>query len=304
MLKFTLIALVLVLSSINVFAQDVSILTPQGSKFTGKWESNSVKLKTKHGDLNISVDDIREIKVGYHIEEDMRTNVDKWISQLGSTAVKQREDATKSLVKHYRFSYNLLRYIKIPDREISKRIEEILDNIGQDKNLSNYTCEDDILYMSNGDLYTGTILTENIEVNSVEIGKVKLHLANICNINFHKTISLTLNANEVCGKWFDTKLSLNEVKMSASGTIDLWPTQPMQYMSTPNGSQQSTGENGVYKMGSLVGKIGVNGETFFIGESSSYNFKYQSGTLYLRVIAPPRNWGITEPNGQYVLKIQ
>ena len=107
--------------------------------------------------------------------------------------------------------------------------------------------------------------------------------------------------------WMETAIEVTagqELEITASGQIDLWPMQPGQYMTGPAGSGGApvVGANPAAQRGfsgQPIGRIGPNGDPFVIG--ASYKGKAAaSGKLYLRIA--PSQWN-NDSVGNYKIKV-
>ena len=113
-------------------------------------------------------------------------------------------------------------------------------------------------------------------------------------------------------KWLDTGINIEgtaNLTISASGEVDLRPTAlPGNYISTPRGyTRVAAGgfPGGVAKKkitttypGTLVGRIGANGETFIIGDRFEGPASAE-GKLYLQILPSPYEAAL----GSYQVKI-
>jgi hypothetical protein len=83
-----------------------------------------------------------------------------------------------------------------------------------------------------------------------------------------------------------------DLQITASGSVDLWPQGPGQYLAGPNGmaGARPVGAGGGFAAGPgvLVGRIGEDGAPFVIGERYSGR-PSRPGRLYLHVGPSPWN---------------
>jgi hypothetical protein len=108
-------------------------------------------------------------------------------------------------------------------------------------------------------------------------------------------------------EWLDTGIDLSgdRLTIEASGTVDVMPNNPGQFMASPDGvSPQQLGfgrQNGtlVGQPGALIAKIGAGGKPFLIG-SKHDSVPREEGRLYLRI--EPSPWRMTE-SGSFTAKI-
>jgi hypothetical protein len=105
-------------------------------------------------------------------------------------------------------------------------------------------------------------------------------------------------ANNVASlHWLDTGLTLDNadvVSISASGTVDIYPSTPGQYHVGPDGYREP-GVGSHYPAGSLIGKIGDQGAVFQIGASRRVRVTGDGGRLFLAIA--PSAWNVTSSGG-------
>ena len=104
----------------------------------------------------------------------------------------------------------------------------------------------------------------------------------------------------------DTGIDLNGDKLNAqaTGTVDVMPNNPGQFMAGPDGMRQDIGfrrggPNTVGPPGALVGKVGQSGRPFLVG--SRYEATPSGeGRLFLKL--EPSPWNINQ-SGSFSVKI-
>ncbi len=101
--------------------------------------------------------------------------------------------------------------------------------------------------------------------------------------------------------WMETDFyvdGISKLVIEASGQVDLWPQGPGQYMSQASGYMQG-GKRGPHFSGTLLGRIGTDGEPFVIG-SRYAGTPNREGRLYVHIVPSP--WQ-NESSGSYQVKI-
>ncbi|HEX5187785.1 MAG TPA: hypothetical protein VFV86_12935 [Nitrososphaeraceae archaeon] len=311
-MKTTLLVIfALLFSSSTVFAQSVDATTHMGTSIVGKLKTSKLELVTKYGQLSILPEDIESIKFGYHVKPEMHDNITKWIKELSSVAIQQREKAYRELIENYRYSYLPLKNMVSKDREVSKRIETLLTIISEDKK-NQFIPEntEDTINLWSGEIYKGTITNTELIVKSDELDNIPIDIIHVKNMIFHRKWEFTLKPSEI-GKdaWFDTKIDIKRpCKINITGKIDLNPDDAGQYISGPNGLQDTWAQLqlgvGTWiqaNSGSVYGKIG--NETFKIG---SYHRQAEllNGRLFLKIVPAPSHWEASIPTGSYKVTIE
>jgi len=116
------------------------------------------------------------------------------------------------------------------------------------------------------------------------------------------------------GQWCDTGYQIEGsggLVIAASGTVDIYPQTPGQYMSSPAGYQgpglamrpPPRGQLNAAALrnypGALIGRIGEEGDPFYIGERYE-GAPGQEGRLYLHIVPSPWN---NASSGSYQVKV-
>lgn len=103
------------------------------------------------------------------------------------------------------------------------------------------------------------------------------------------------------GQWLDTGVNVDanfRIRITANGQVDLWPSGPGQYLTTPKG-YTTAGKGSKFMAGAVVGRIGEAGAAFLIGESFD-GAPAADGRLYLQIVPSPWNNAST---GSYRVRI-
>jgi hypothetical protein len=269
--------------------------------------SEAVELETKYGKLNIPAADVRRIEFAYRAPEETAKKVAAAIKQLGSVEFERREAAGKELRAIGLHAYPALEEAaKSPDAEVSKRAKELLEEISQKvpaEDLS-FPKKDRVVtaeFTVSGRLTSPTLRAKTSYFGEADLKLVDLRVFQAAGAGDER--KLTVDAakyGSAPNQWMETSFTLERgesVRVTASGTVDLWPAEPGQYMSTPKGAGNVRPP--AFSGGSLVGKVGENGSPFLIGEK--YEGKAAApGKLYLHIT--PSHWNCPS-TGSYEVKV-
>ncbi len=253
-------------------------------------EFKSVKIEIKHGSLEVPLDDIVRINIGYHVEPALEDKLNKAIKDLSSTVHSVRETADKFLRAEYEVSYNALKFHKSPDREVSKRISQILEFIRDNKDAHLYDkLVNDEVYLRNGGIYKGKIYgQEKYSFATKNFGKIQSDLAGIREMVIYAGHNLSYKISEITGEWQTSGIVVSgKFTIKASGRFDLWPQEPERYTSTANGAHGVPGKNSAagHQAGTLL--IRYNGNVEKCGESYTAEIK---GIANLEFMIVPLGW--------------
>ena len=251
------------------------------------------EVETAYGVLKIPACDIASIDVGYHLTDEETVVVAKAIKDLGSKIFREREDAMQALIKYGQRPYRLVREADISDLEVKERIEKYVNKTNPDSNkLTDAVTAKDVTA-------SGKILTKVIPMTTATLGQVKIPVAHLIRIGTGSDVKVVVQPDADWQEIKGGKLLKNaKFEITAKGSVDLWPQQPGPYLTGPNG-YQVPGKGGVYRAGKLIGKIGVSGAVFEIGEKYSLTVS-ESGPLYLKIVESPWN---CNSSGQFEVRI-
>lgn len=218
------------------------------------------------------------------------------IELLGSKSHKERDAATKQLVKAGYLAYLPLKRVPLHDLEVKTRVEGTLKQIKDNEPPDLLKLEDEDVIHAAAFPIVGRLIEENIEIRSPLIGTISLKIFDIRKL-YVRTASgereLTVDAakhGSNVDQWLDTGLVVElrqSVTIKSAGQVDLWPQGPGQYMATPKG-YTTAGKGGNFMAGALIGKIGKEGKSFLIGEQYE-GVSAAEGTLYLHIVPSPWN---------------
>src|SRR5262249_38922281 len=146
--------------------------------------------------------------------------------------------------------------------------------------------EDDIIH-TQGFVILGRIVTPSLKAHSEYFGDVPLQLVQLRHLRSLRTggeAEFSIDAarhGSAAGQWLDTGYQVEgsgTLLVPAAGSVDIYPQPPAQNMSPPTGYQgrglparpparlQLNASNMRNYPGALVGRIGDEGEPFYIGD--------------------------------------
>lgn len=248
--------------------------------------NSSITFSTEYGTMIVPIGKMRDCSVGSHAND--AEMIAKMIKSLGNDKYASRAEATKWLEKYLRHAYPQLVTYKGEDLEVKKRIEMVL------KDSPKYQLADKMM-MANGAV-DGQIQDTYIRGVSSSLGELKIPIYEIANLRVRmQQQTVRINAGE---KPVEIGYVTGEIKIRASGEVDLYPPTPGQYVSHPAGFAMQV--NG-YPAGALLGRI--NGHTFLVGHD--FWAANMTGTLELFINGPPDAWQPpVPPEGSYTVDIK
>jgi len=242
---------------------------------------------TKYGVLKVPLADVTTINFGVHYEDEELYK--RTVKEFANGKYKSRDGAFKMLAQNQRWAYKWLKSVENDsDQEVKNRAVALLKLYKQTPALS------DVLVLHDGVL-DGHIKQLEVVGESVSLGKLALRISQIKSIttrqpNQEWRVSLKSG-------WTKIGFVDGTCDVTATGIIDMFPTQPGQYMAEPNGSTNGTVYQD-YPAGALLGRL--NGKKFLVG-SAFYADNMGRGELEVIVNAAP--WSTTF-EGEYVVKLK
>ncbi len=253
------------------------------STIRGTLIAQTIQLTTKYGTLIIPTADIANIEPGTRPTTEQTADIKQAIKDLQNP--KTKDAATKKLT-----AYGPIAHTELTKQEPTPQITNLLTKITKPHH-------QDHLYLKNQQLTSGILTQQTIKIKTTYFGHQQLHLTDIARIHMiYKAAALELDA--ATENWTDTGLTIlpgQTVKITATGTIDLWPQAPGQYMAGPQGLTGTAGKNAAYPAGAIIAKIGTGPE-----HTIATPTKAQTGKLQLRINPSP--WSIRTP-GTYKVTI-
>lgn len=304
MKKYLMVSLVTLLLTNSIFAQQkITLNLYNGSVVHGEPLFKSVKINVKYGKIDIPLSDIVRIDVGFHCEAELQDKIEKSIKELGSAVHLNRVAADKFLREEYVFSYGFLKTYKNSDREVSKRVEEIVNFIKKEKQSYLYDrLDEDAVYLESGSVFKGKIEgLGKLQLNTECFGKIGASLSGIRSMYVVQNRKVEVVLNGIDGQWHSSKVMVSgKFFIKAFGAIDLYPNDPEKYTASPNGSTVNSPNNGQFA-GTLM--IRYNGNIVKCG--NEFSGEVTSPTL-LEFYITPTGWNHPDylpPTGKYHIEI-
>jgi hypothetical protein len=278
-----------------------------------------IDVLTRYGKLSVPLAEIQRIEFGVHLPAEVAKQVDEALAKLASVHYAEREEGSRELAALGGNAYcALLRAQKSSDQEVARRAEKVLADIRAripEKELRSR--EDDVI-VTPAFTIVGRIVSPALKGRSEYFGNVQLQLPQMRQLKqLHQAgeIQLALDASQygsAHGQWMESGVSVETsttLLIVASGTIDIYPQTPGQYLSTPKGYGNIALTPGARVVptpvnlrnyaGALFGRVGDNGDAFYIGERYE-GAAGKDGKLYLHIVPSPWN---NASVGSYQLKI-
>jgi hypothetical protein len=305
-------------------ANEVEISFLNGSTVRMVIQTKSLEIATPYGKLTVPAKHLRAIEFGLHFPPGAEAKIEQALKNLGSSNYQEREKASAALLELGPFSYPaVLEASRDKDLETSKRAGELVKKLqGKHPKKDLKTSADDKVVTPTFTII-GRILAPTIKVKAEYFGEAELSLSNMRTLHSpgeqSRSLDVLVDAGKYAspGQWLETKAEVDgrtALLITAKGQVDYGPAQ-IQNPSTmcgPNGFQAQGGLkvrrviNGVIvggvvvapgqkvgvisenHVGMLLGKIGENGEPFFIGEHYEATPDAE-GILYLHIGPSPNN---------------
>lgn len=272
-------------------------------------KQDDIEVKTKYGKLSIPFADIRRVEFGLHVPPEMEQQIAKSIKGLGSEVYKERDSASKDLVGVGHFALPALQKAgKSSDQEVTYRAAGVIKQISE-------RCSPELLKLREEDVIhtteftiVGKITSQSLKAHSPHFGEVSVKLSELRTMHVRQRggkLDLVLDAakhGSALDQWCDTGTMVDagqRILVTSSGQVDLWPQGPGQYMASPKG-YNTAGKGGQFMAGALVGKIGENGKSFYIGDRHD-GTTGEEGRLYLQIVPSPWN---NASSGIYRVRIE
>lgn len=268
-----------------------------------------LEVQTKYGKLTIPLSDVRRLEFGLHVPPDVNQQIARSIKRLASDVYKEREVASKDLVGVGHFAFpSLQKASKSGDMEVAFRAVSLIKQISERVAPDLLKLRDEDIIHTTEFMVTGKITSQTMKAHSPHFGEVSLRLSELRSMHLRQQggkQELIVDAakhGSSLDQWFDTGIVVDSsvrLGITSEGSVDLWPQGPGQYMAAPKG-YNTAGKGGQFMAGALVGKIGENGKSFYIGERYEAT-SAEEGKLLLQIIPSPWNNAST---GQYRVRIQ
>jgi hypothetical protein len=269
----------------------------------------TIEVQTKYGKLAIPVSDVRKIEFGLHVPPDVNLQITQSIKRLASDVYKERDSATRELMQAGYFAFpSLHKATKSTDQEVSYRAAGIIKQITEKTAPELLKLRDEDVIQTSEFTVIGKITSTTLKAHSPHFGEVALKLSELRTMHVRQhggKSELVVDASRhgsALDQWCDTGITVDaaqRIVIIVDGQVDLWPQGPGQYMAFPKG-YNTAGKGGQFMAGALIGRIGENGKSFYIGERFDGTAS-EEGRLYVQIVPSPWNNAST---GQYRVRIQ
>jgi hypothetical protein len=249
-----------------------------------------IEILTRYGRLYVPAADVRHIEFGLRLPDEIARQVSEAIEGLGSHHFDRRQAADRQLgTLGFRAYQALQTAARGTDKEVAARAQAILERIRAKTPAEQLNVQaDDVIHTADCVL-CGRIVTPAFKARSAALGELSLRLAELRSLHSAAVVqaNLTLEGAQFteAGKWADTGFSVEAgagLVVSASGQVDLVPQQAGQHVSGPDG-YAGAGPNGGHLPGTLLGRIGPDGEVFVVGKHYAGKSS-RAGRLYLSIV--------------------
>jgi hypothetical protein len=268
----------------------------------------AVVVTTKYGKLTIPISEIRRIELGFRFPEGVEAKVTAAVNDLGAADFAVREAAEKTLLELKEFALPAVRKAaKSPDKEVVKRAESLLAQF-KEKLPDDRKEPKEYDTVETGEFtFQGKVETVALKARTKYFAESSLKIAELRGVRMagvDSSDAIVIDASKY-GRpndqtWLETNIELTAGKpleITVTGTIDLWPQQGGQYVVGPNGQPQQgsvqiispSGRAYQYSSGTLIGRVGPQGEPFVVGASFKSARINSSGKLYFKIAGSP--WG-------------
>jgi hypothetical protein len=308
---------------------EVDIHFLNGSTVRMVIQSEKLDIATSYGKLAVPIKDVRAIEFGLHIPEGVEGKIEAAVKGLGSGDYRTREKAGAELIDLGPYSYPaVVEATRAPEPEISQRAKELAKKMQAAHPKKDLKVSVDDRVVTKNFTIVGRIQTPLIKAKTdysgdivdIELGLAKMRTLRAVGgpgLDMEFAIDSSKYAN--AGQWMDTGYHVDgrtAIHITAKGSIDVWPQQGGQYLSTPNGFQ-ATQRGGGFPVGGLgigrkigavnqqqhcgmlLGKIGDDGEIFVVGERYEGTPETE-GKLMLHI--GPSQWNCPSA-GNYDIKV-
>jgi hypothetical protein len=289
-----------------------------------------VVVTTKYGKLTVPTAEIRRIEFGLRIPEAKAKQIEASIVDLGSPEAKARDSAAAGLLGLRELAFPALqRAAKSGETESARRARDILKTLQDAVPAERLALKSHDTVVTADFAIAGRVEGEVFKVRTPYFGEGQVRLDELRGLRWKggdPENRLAVDAAKYAQQqesWMDTGVEVTrgtKLRLTASGTVDLWPIAPEvgRYLANPNGMQNGGGQfnaaaaggagmivlgnavpiqaavppppvGGVPPTGgTLLGRIGETGKVFVVGKQFD-GVATEEGKLYLRIVASP--WG-------------
>ena len=305
-------------------AHEVEVTFANGSVVRMALVPEKLEIKTQYGTLSVPVRDIRRIDFGLHLPDGADKKIETALKQLASAEYKERDGAVRELVALGAYAYpSLLREAKSADPEVAKRVKDALAKIRAKVPAKDLQLSDDDKITTPRFIIVGRIVPESLKARSEDFGDLVLALSRLRHLRVladARETEVVIDAAKHSQNWLDTGLMLDgsgTLVIHASGEVELRPSMPGNYVCGPRGytrtglvaggfapakAKKIGGDGGLPGRtypGTLLGRVGENGDPFVIGDRFE-GMLDRDGKLYLHIMSSPYE---ANSSGSYHVKV-
>lgn len=280
-------------------AQPVRVTLNDGSILRGTLTTSTITVTTAYGDLSIPSSDVQSIQFGLHFHDGEEAAIAKAVRLLASDVHRERETATRDLIQRGRTALPALAIaMRSTDVETAKRATAITAAIVEADPRPVLTVD---AVRAKQFPVAGRVKGEALTLTSATLGTLTIKYADLREVTATGADSGTFTVDAAKETWTTTGVQARtgeRLLLRATGTIDLWPQGPWQYLSGPKGSNE-TGKGGLFLMGALIARIG-GGSPFLVGDGIVTQSR-ESGTVELMIV--PSTWN-SAAAGEYRVEVR
>jgi hypothetical protein len=319
----------------------VEVRFADGSTMKMSLLEKTVVVNTRYGKLTVPTTEIRRIEFGLRIPEATAKQIETAVGELGSADFKRREAAAARLLELRELAVPALRHAsRAADAEASRRARETLKAIMDAAPAETRALKPHDTVVTADFPIAGQIETTGLKVRTPYFGDSQLRVEELRTVRWvagEPENRLVVDAEKYAQQqetWMDTGFDVTwgaKLRLTAAGTVDLWPIAPEvgKYLAGPDGQQgggggQLVGGNVVINAGgvaavpppaipaggvgraapqaspgALLGRIGETGKVFVVGQKWE-GVAGEEGKLYLRIVASPWN---NPSSGAYEVRV-
>jgi hypothetical protein len=298
---------------------EVEVQFANGSLVRMVFCQDKIEVQTRYGKLHIPARDIQRIDFGVHLAPETLSKVNAALRKLGSGDYSDRDAGERELIALGPSAYPaVLQAVKNIDQEVARRAEKVLTAHRAKFNEKDLRTREEDIIATPGFTILGRISDLVLKGQSEYFGDVQLHISQLRQLRSLRTpgeLQVNVDAAQFGsshGTWMDTGYLVERsttLTVDVSGTIDIYPQTPGQYLSTPRGYGNAAMTAGTKVplnqtslrnlSGALIGRIGENGEAFYVGEHYEGN-PGQEGRLFVHIVPSPWN---NASSGSYKVRV-
>ena len=226
----------------------------------------SLDIQTRYGRLTVPIHEVRRLELGLHMPDGVHERIEAAIRKLGSTAFREREEATQDLIALGAYSYPAVcAAAKSADLEVAQRAAEVIKKLRERIPAEELRLNPQDRIQTAEFPIVGRLVSPTIKARNAYFGDVQLKLSELRSIRWMsgsgecEMVVEAAKHGSPGTAWLDTGIEVeSEVALliAATGQVDLWPATPGQYTTGPVGYRNAgTVQGSAYHGGTLLGRI-------------------------------------------------